>query len=104
MGGHHHVCLAPGDGGLGRGAENPAVGHHCDEAVNVGPEVQLDQVAVGEACVGLGEKGRVVADHVVDGDASREGDTFRNGNLSLSLVGLCLVAGIGIIYTLISKD
>ena len=37
-------------------AEGPAVwgpGDHRDEAVNVGPEVELDEVAVGEAGVGL---------------------------------------------------
>ena len=49
--------------------------HHRNEAVNVGPEVELDDVAVGEAGVGLRQEGSVVTDHIVERDASREGDT-----------------------------
>ena len=75
MGGHHDVSLAPGDGGLGRGAEHPGVGHHRDEAVNMGPEVKLDQVTISEAGVWLRQERRVVTDNIVDRDASREGDT-----------------------------
>ena len=51
------------------------VGHHRDEAVNVRPEVHLDQVSVLEAGVGLAQERRVVADHVVHGDASWESHT-----------------------------
>ena len=75
VGGHHHIRLAPGHGGRGCGAKHPGVRHYRDEAVNVGPEVKLDEVAVGEAGVGLRQERRVVTDHVVDRDASREGDT-----------------------------
>ena len=39
MSGYHHIRLAPGHR------------DHRDEAVNVGPEVELDDVAVGEAGV-----------------------------------------------------
>ena len=52
------------------------VGHHRDEAVNVRPEVHLDQVSVLETGVGLAQERRVVADHVVHGDAGWEGDTW----------------------------
>ena len=75
MGRHYDISLAPSHWGLGCGAQHPGVSHHCDEAVNVGPEVKLDQVTISEASVGLRQERRVVTDDVVDRDASREGDT-----------------------------
>ena len=75
VGRHYDISLAPSHRGLGCGAQHPGVSHHCDEAVNVGPEVKLDQVTISEAGVRLRQERRVVADDVVDRDASREGDT-----------------------------
>ena len=75
VGGHHHVGLAPGHGSIGGSAKHPAVGHYSDEAVNVGAEVELDQVTVSQAGVWLRQQWRVVTDRVVDRDACWEGDT-----------------------------
>ena len=46
--------------------------HQPDEAVDVAAQVDLDEVARLELCV-LGLQRRVVAHHVVDGEAGGEG-------------------------------
>ena len=76
MGGHDDVSLPSCDGGLGTGAQDEGVGHHSDKSVNVGSQVDLDQVSVSQDSVGLAQQGRVVADHVVDGDAGGEGNSW----------------------------
>ena len=47
--------------------------HHGNEAINVSSQVNLDEVTISQDRVWLTEERRVVADDVVDGDASGEG-------------------------------
>ena len=56
------------------GSDYQSVRNHGDEAIDVGAEVNLDQVPVGKGDVGLSNERGEVADAVVDGDAGWEGD------------------------------
>ena len=76
MGRHDDIGLPSSDGGLSAGTQYEGVSHHSDKSINVGSQVDLDQVPVSQDSVGLAEEGGVVADHVVDGDAGGEGNSW----------------------------
>ena len=56
-------------------SHNMGVGDDRDEPVDVGPQVQLDHVPVGQHHVRLGHERAEVADHIVDRDAGGERNT-----------------------------
>lgn len=49
--------------------------HYGYEAIDVGAHVNLDHVAIGKNDVSLGHQGGEMTDAIVDGDASRKGNT-----------------------------
>ena len=75
VGSHQDVSLASRHWSVSSGSQDKAVGHHGDESINVGSQVDLDQVSISQDAVRLAEEGRVVADDVVDGDAGGEGNS-----------------------------
>ena len=75
MGGHHNISLATCHWSISSSAKDEGVSHHGNESVNVGSQVNLDEVSIGQDTVRLTEERRVVADDVVNRDAGGEGNT-----------------------------
>ena len=71
---HHDVGLPASDLLVLAGANDHGVGGNGDKLVNVGSKVNLDHVAVLENHIGVVGQRREVANAVVHGDATREGN------------------------------
>ena len=94
VGSENHVRLLASDRRVLVGLHNDGVGCECGETVDVGSELELDQISLLDGGGVLLEGGVVTAD-LVDGDGGREGQALEDGFFVIDLRELLVDEAVG---------